>query len=119
MAEIVKAIDQNPTRPTYTLAKSSGTEAGQRGFSVSLGTIPNYANANDGLLLDGVRDNSPAAKAGIKAGDKITKLAGKEIRNVSDYTFILGEMKPDVEYEVVVLRGGEKLTLKIIPAMRK
>ena len=119
VAEIVKAIDQNQIKPTYTVVKSSGTEAGRRGFSVSLGTIPNYADSNDGLLLDGVRDNSPAAKAGIKAGDKIIKLAGKEIRNVSDYTFILGEMKPDVEYEVIVLRGSEKLTLKIIPVARK
>jgi aminopeptidase YwaD len=119
VAEIVRAIDQNPIKPTYTLAKSSGTGEDRRGFSISLGTIPNYADSNDGLLLDGVRDNSPAAKAGIKAGDKIIKLAGKEIRNVSDYTFVLGEMKPDVEYEVIVLRVGAKLSLKIIPAVRK
>ena len=56
---------------------------GRMGFNVSLGTIPNYAdNNNDGLLLDGVRDDSPAAKAGLKAGDKIVKLAGRDVRNV-------------------------------------
>jgi len=38
---------------------------------------PNYADAKDGLLLDGVRDESPASKAGLKAGDKIVKLAGR------------------------------------------
>ena len=93
---------------------------GRTGFNVSLGTIPNYADgAGDGLLLDGVRDDSPAAKAGIKPGDKIVKLAGKEIRNVSDYTFILGELKAGTEYEIVVRRGAENLTLKIVPAARK
>ena len=112
---IVRAIDQNQQKPNYAVAKSSGT-MGRTGFSVSLGTVPNYADSTDGLLLDGVRDNSAAAKAGIKAGDKIVKLAGKEVRNVSDYTFILGEMKAGEEYEVVVLRGTERLTLKIIPA---
>lgn len=119
ISEIVKTIDQNPTKPTYTVAKSSGTEAGRRGFSVSLGTIPSYSDGNDGLVLDGVRDNSPASKTGLKAGDKIIKLAGKDIRNVQDYTAVLGEMKPDVEYEVIIMRGTEKLTLKITPAARK
>ncbi|HRH41055.1 MAG TPA: M28 family peptidase [Pyrinomonadaceae bacterium] len=119
VSDIVKTIDQNPTKPTYTLAKSSGTGEGRRGFSVSLGTIPSYSDGNDGLVLDGVRDNSPASKTGLKAGDKIIKLAGKDIRNVQDYTAVLGEMKPDVEYEVIVMRGSEKLALKITPATRK
>ena len=120
VSEIVKTIDQNPKRPSYTVAKSSGMGGGRSGFNVSLGTVPNYADgASDGLLLDGVRDDSPAAKAGLKAGDKITKLAGRDIRNVNDYTFVLGEMKAGVEYEVEIVRGAEKLTLKIVPAARK
>jgi S1-C subfamily serine protease len=92
---------------------------GRRGFNVSLGTVPGYADGdNTGLMLDGVRDNSPAAKAGVKAGDKIVKLAGRDIKNISDYVFVLGEMKPDTEYEIVVMRGEEKLTLKITPVKR-
>ncbi len=86
------------------------------GFNVSLGTIPSYSDSTDGLVLDGVRDNSPAAKAGIKAGDKIVKLAGKDVRNAMDFTYVLGEMKAGQEYEVVLLRGTERVTLKIIPA---
>jgi S1-C subfamily serine protease len=85
-------------------------------FSVSLGTIPSYADSTDGLVLDGVRDNSPAAKAGVKAGDKITKLAGKDVRNAMDYTYVLSTMKAGEEYEVVLIRGTETLTLKIVPA---
>ena len=112
------AIDQNPQRPTYTVAKTT-MAGGRSGFNISLGTIPNYADSTDGLLLDGVRDASPAAKAGVKAGDKVVKLAGHDIRNVSDYTFVLGEMKAGVEYEIVVLRGGERLTLKITPVKRQ
>jgi S1-C subfamily serine protease len=66
-----------------------------------------------------VRDDSPAAKTGIKAGDKIVKMAGRDIKNISDYVFVLGEMKAGTEYEIVVLRGAETLTLKIIPTARK
>ncbi len=120
VAEIVRAVDGNPLRPTYAVAKSSGAMGGRMGFNVSLGTIPNYAdNNNDGLLLDGVRDDSPAAKAGLKAGDKVVRLAGRDVRNATDYTFVLGEMKAGIEYEVEIVRGVERLKLKIIPAARK
>jgi aminopeptidase YwaD len=120
VSEIVRAVDASPQKPTYVAVKSSGTTGGRMGFNVSLGTIPNYAeNNNDGLLLDGVRDDSPAAKAGLKAGDKVVRLAGREVRNATDYTFVLGEMKAGVEYEVEIIRGAERLTLKIVPAARK
>ncbi|MEP7213862.1 MAG: M20/M25/M40 family metallo-hydrolase [Acidobacteriota bacterium] len=118
ISEIVRSVDQTSARPTYTVAKSSGISGGRSGFNISLGTVPNYADSTDGLLLDGVRDNSPAAKAGILAGDKIVKLAGKDIRNVMDYTYVLGEIKAGTEYEVVVLRGGERIALKIVPVKR-
>ncbi|MGH9945990.1 MAG: M20/M25/M40 family metallo-hydrolase [Pyrinomonadaceae bacterium] len=112
---ITRSIDGDAKRPTYTVTKSSNT-GGRTGFSVSLGTIPSYADSTDGMELDGVRDDSPAAKAGLKKGDKVIKLAGKDIKNVYDYTAALGEMKPGEEYEVIVKRGKETIILKIIPA---
>ena len=117
-ARIVHDIDTNDKRPVYAVAKSESTGR-SIGFRVYLGTIPNYADSNDGLLLDGVRDDSPAAKAGIKAGDKIVKLAGRDVHNVYDYTYALGEMKAGQEYEVELMRGGERIKLKITPAARK
>ena len=116
VAAITRSIDQTPQRPTYTTAKTSGTAGGRMGFNISLGTIPSYADTTDGLVLDGVRDNSPASKAGLKAGDKITKLNSKEVRNAMDYTYVLGTMKAGEEYEIELTRGTEKLTLTIIPA---
>ena len=118
VSRIVDGLSDNDKRPVYTVAKSEATGRSM-GFRVYLGTIPNYADSSDGLLLDGVRDDSPASKAGIKAGDKIVKLAGREVHNVYDYTYALGEMKAGQEYEVELLRGGERLKLKITPAARK
>jgi len=115
---IVRDIDRSDKRPTYTVAKSE-SQGRTMGFRVYLGTIPNYADSNDGLKLDGVRDDSPASKAGLKAGDKIVKMAGREVKNVYDYTYALGEMKAGQEYEVEVVRWRERLTLRITPAVRK
>jgi peptidase M28-like protein/PDZ domain-containing protein/PA domain-containing protein len=118
VARIVRDIDASDKRPTYQVAKSAATGR-STGFRVYLGTIPNYADSSDGLLLDGVRDDSPAAQAGLKAGDRIVKLAGRDVHNVYDYTAALGEMKAGQEYEVEIVRGSERLKLKLTPAVRK
>jgi Zn-dependent M28 family amino/carboxypeptidase len=118
VADITRYIDQNASKPTYTVAKSSST-GGRASFNVTIGVVPGYGESTDGMLLDGVRDGSPAAIAGLKAGDKVVKFAGKEIRNVQDYTFVLGELKADTEYEIEVMRNAQRLVLKVKPAARK
>lgn len=118
VAYIVRDLDGAGMRLTYTTAKTDATPR-TGGFRVYLGTIPNYAESNDGLLIDGVRDESPAAKAGLKAGDRIVKIGDREVKNVYDYTYALGEMKAGDEYVIEVLRGAEKLSLKIRPEARK
>ncbi|HEX5886800.1 MAG TPA: M20/M25/M40 family metallo-hydrolase [Pyrinomonadaceae bacterium] len=118
VARIVRDVDGAEKRLTYTTARSDATPR-TGGFRVYLGTIPNYADSTDGLLIDGVRDNSPAAKAGLKAGDRIVKIGIRDVKNVYDYTFALGEMKAGQEYTIEVKRGDEKLTLKITPESRK
>jgi len=114
---IVKQLDGADKRVTYTTAK---TDPAPRtgGFRVYLGTIPNYADSNDGLLIDGIREGSPAEKAGLKAGDRVVKIGTHDIKNVYDYTYALGEMKAGEEYVVEVLRGSDRLTLKITPISR-
>jgi len=119
VARIVRDLDNAEKRLTYSVAKSDSQQGRSTGFRVYLGTIPNYSDSNDGLLLDGVRDDSPAAKAGLKAGDKIVKIGTREIKNVYDYTYALGEMKAGEEYVVEIMRAGEKLVLKIKPEARK
>ncbi|HEX8422164.1 MAG TPA: M20/M25/M40 family metallo-hydrolase, partial [Pyrinomonadaceae bacterium] len=119
VSSIVRTLDANDKRPTYTLAKTDATAGRSTGFRVYLGTIPNYAETTDGMKLDGVREDSPAAKAGLRAGDVIVRLADRDVRNVYDYTYALGEMKAGVEYDVEVVRGGERLKFKLTPTARK
>jgi hypothetical protein len=118
VAQLIRSVDAGKQRPTYTVAKSE-SQGRSTGFGVYLGTIPTYVDSNDGLKLDGVREDSPASKAGLKAGDVIVKIASREIRNVYDYTAALGEMKAGQEYEVEAMRGNERLKFKITPTARK
>ena len=117
VARIVRDVDGAEKRLTYTTAKAPAPRGG--GFRVYLGTIPNYADSTNGLLIDGVREGSPAEKAGMRSGDRIVKIGNREVKNVYDYTYALGEMKAGQEYVFEVIRGSEKLTLKITPEARK
>jgi aminopeptidase YwaD len=117
VAYIVRDVDGTDKRLTYTTAKTEATPR-TGGFRVYLGTIPNYAESSDGLLIDGVRDDSPAAHAGLKPGDKIVKIGTRDIKNVYDYTYALGEMKAGEEYLVEVVRGKDRLNLKVKPIQR-
>lgn len=115
---VLRDLQDSEKRPTFTTAKVEAT-ARSTGFRVYLGTVPNYGESSDGLRLDAVREGSPAERAGLRAGDKIVRLAGREVRNVYDYTNALSEMKAGEEYEVEVVRDGARLTLKVTPAARR
>jgi Zn-dependent M28 family amino/carboxypeptidase len=117
--DVLRSIDASEKRPTYAVAKTDATAGRSTGFRVYLGTIPNYAEGGEGLKLDGVREGSPAEAAGLKAGDRVVKMAGRDVKNVYDYTYALGEMKAGEQYEVEIVRGGERIKLKITPAARK
>jgi hypothetical protein len=118
VAHIIRGLDSAEKRPTYALARSDA-QPRTGGFRVYLGTIPSYADSGVGLLLDGVREDSPAAKAGLKSGDRIVKIGTYDVKNVYDYTFALGELKAGQEYSIEVMRGSERLTMKITPEARK
>ena len=85
-----------------------------------LGTIPDYVAGDvKGLQLSGVAGKGPAAKAGVKGGDIITKLAGKKIEDIYDYTYAIEALKIGEEIEIVVKRGDKMVALKITPSARE
>ena len=103
----------------FTRVKSSPVRtSGSGGLRVYLGTIPDYAEEVKGVKLSGVREESPAEKAGIQAGDVIIEFAGKKIENIYDYTYALQEIKAGESTKIVVLRNGSRIELEIVPEKR-
>ena len=100
----------------YQQVKVKSSKSSKGGLSVSLGTIPAYAGSDEpGVQIQGVRPGGPAEKAKLMENDMIIGLNGKEVNNIYDFMNILNELKPDVEIDIVVMRGGEKINLKITP----
>jgi serine protease Do len=68
--------------------------------------------------LGRVTQNGPAARAGIKAGDVITRFAGHEVGSYDEMVKVLKEQKPYDEVTVEVKRGDEVKEIKVTIGFR-
>ena len=104
-AKLAVEIDTTSVRPDYIKTQSQEQSGGRQGFRIFVGTIPDYSEDANGMMLAGVRDNSPASKAGMQKGDVLIKFGKHEIKNVYDYTYALQEYKPGDIIEVTFVRN--------------
>ncbi|HEX7153093.1 MAG TPA: M20/M25/M40 family metallo-hydrolase [Thermoanaerobaculia bacterium] len=115
-AQVATAIARGDVTPTYARAAAAPAMQGDsRGYGAYLGTVPDYSAmeaTSGGVKLSDVRPGSPAEKAGIKGGDVLVELGGTRIENLYDMTYALQDQKPGATVDVVVLRGGQRVTLR-------
>jgi hypothetical protein len=108
-APLVKYVKVESTKP-----KGEG-----RGFRLYLGTIPDYTReGKDGVMISGTSKDSPAEKAGLKAGDIITELGGMKIQNLNDYVYCLQALKANEKTKIRLLRAGLEKELDITPVLK-
>lgn len=69
-----------------------------------------------GVLVRGVEDGSPAEKAGLEAGDIITRFDGKPIEKPADLPRAVGNTKPGSKVSISVFRRGGHRELSITVA---
>jgi len=122
---ITLEIVRRPERPTFTRlvqgrrAPSGGSDPARTGLGAYLGTMPDYASeSKNGLRLAGVSPGGPAEKGGLKEGDVITRLGGKQVGTIYDYMESLGQHKPGEKVEVVIRRDGQDLKLQVTVGSR-
>ena len=69
-----------------------------------------------GALVRGVESGSPADKAGVEAGDIITRFDGKLIDKSSDLPRLVGAVKPGTRSTLTVFRRGASKDLPVVIA---
>lgn len=86
-----------------------------------LGILPHREMASDedapaGIAVRYVYPDSPAAQAGISSGDRITKIAGKEVKTPAEARAALSSTIAGHTVEVEYTRSGEQQTVELTAA---
>ena len=123
VADIATGLANAPERPKYQRVAepaqpTSGSGSGS-GYGPSFGSIPDFDEPPKGVRFADVRDGTPAAKAGLKAGDILIEFDGKDIANLYDFTYALQAHKPGDEVLVKVLRGAQTIEAKVLLTKRQ
>lgn len=108
---IIEKSGQNG-KLAFTKTREQQTTTSAR-FSVSMGIMPDYTFSGSGVRVDGVSEGRPAQKAGLKAGDVVTRLGEYAVTSVESYMQALSKFKKGDTTKVVVRRGTEDLTFDI------
>ena len=85
-----------------------GLEPINEDFAASLG-LPKRR----GELVQAVQDDSPASRSGVKPGDIVTKVNGKDVTSDQTVSFLVANLEPGTKVPVELLRDGKKLALSV------
>jgi len=113
--KVSEQLASAPERPEFitVVENKSASTSGGGGYGPYFGSIPDFGQIENGVKFSDVRPGSPAAKAGLKAGDVLVQFGDKPIKNLYDFTDALRRSKVGDVVEVKVLRGTEAITVKV------
>ena len=118
-ARVVDAVASMPAPPAYVrvAAPPSSTRGGYGPF---FGVVPEFGEREGGGVRVGdVRAGSPAASAGVRAGDVIVTFAGMTVATLQDFSFALRSRRPGDRVDVVVRRDGAEHRLSAVLGERR
>jgi serine protease Do len=98
---------------------SAQVRASQLGVSVRDLTGDEIAKARlapaGGVLVQDVRPDSPAARAGLRSGDIVIEFDGERVRSASHFTRLVRETAPGRAVKSVLLRDGARTEVDVTP----
>jgi C-terminal processing protease CtpA/Prc len=110
--------EDTPKFQTVVEQKPSSGASGA-GYGPYFGSIPDFGEIPNGVKFADVKPGSPAAKAGLKAGDILIQFGDKPIKNLYGFTDALRRSKIGDVVEVKVMRDGQPITASVKLEQRK
>jgi serine protease Do len=112
------AIPTQIVRPTVeALIRDGKVSHGYMGMGITDVTPENAkffeSKDNLGAIVTQVESNSPAAKAGVKVGDLITRIDGREVSDAGQLQVMVGQTKPGTTIKLQVMRDGKNMELPV------
>jgi len=117
-------LASEPAKPVFAEVVENNPHAGMPssggpGYGPYFGSIPDFGQTENGVKFSDVKPGSPAAKAGLKAGDVLIQFGAKPIKNLYDFTDALRSSKVGDVVPVTVLRDGKELKVDVKLEQRK
>lgn len=75
-------------------------------------------DSDSGVVVQDVRGESPASRAGLKEGDVVTEFDGERTRSAAQFTRLVRETAPGRTVKIAVLRNGMPTTMDVAPEPR-
>ncbi len=113
VGDVTAELKTSPTRPAY--AKTPGFDRTTTLWAgvPATGILPDYADAKVGVLLEGAVNNTPAARAGLKKGDRLLALAGQPVQNAEAFLLQARALKPGSKVEATIERDGKQQKVEL------
>ncbi len=111
--ELIHELDDDG-KLAFTKTKDESKDQKAASFKVTLGVMPDYVYDGVGMRIDGIIDDRPAQKAGLKGGDILVKIGDLEVKDIYDYMKGLSMFNKGEKTTVVVKRGDEKVTTEVV-----
>ncbi|MBX7103052.1 MAG: trypsin-like peptidase domain-containing protein [Gemmataceae bacterium] len=108
-SNMAKGVMQSLVKDGIVKRPYIGIEAAQ----AQPGQLADLGAAEGGVLVAGVREQTPASRGGIKANDVIVGIAGKPIKEFRDLTKAIAAERVGATIEVSVIREGLPISLKV------
>jgi hypothetical protein len=122
-AGAAERIANAPAKLQYTEVKAERSQNAAAGggnpYGTYFGSVPDFRDDVSGVLFADVRANSPAAKAGLKAGDLLVEFAGEPVKNLYDFNDALNAKKPGDVVAVTVKRGNQSIKVNVTLEVRQ
>src|SRR5215510_6416279 len=87
----------------------------QIGVTIDDVSADDAAKGTAGVRVEEVAKDSPAEKAGIKAGDVIVEFDGERVRSVREFSRLVQETPDGRKVTAAVVRGGQRTTVSVTP----
>lgn len=105
-------LEEFPDMPDFMDPRTPVLGINAEDLTSQLGSYFGAPN-NAGVLVREVRPGTPADKAGLKAGDVITKVEGKEVRTLADLRAQLREKSNQASVSMGILRKGSEIAVTV------
>ena len=111
--QAIKQIVCHTKKKKLDFVKTKDISPGKMRFKVTLGVMPDYSFSGEGMRIDGVTPDRPAAAAGLQRDDVVIQIGDHPVKDMMGYMSALGKFEKGDTVPVTVMRNKGTYTVNV------